>query len=165
MPNLHDLPQHTMVQADKAPNQVIGTVMNVPLQWQFTLNLLYACQSVLQSVLQSVDSMSMQPPRQRQRSFGIWKKKCSDCTSVMFEHVSHIVMKPCISAKVTGGHTALLLFGSKSKTVVATYLPLDKSAEVTAPAECSSMATSLLELMTVICRAGRTACIKSTESD
>ena len=36
MPNLHDLPQHTMVQADKAPNQVIGTVMNVPLQWQFT---------------------------------------------------------------------------------------------------------------------------------
>ncbi len=57
---------------------------------------------------------------------------------------------------------ALLLFGSKKMTAVAIYLPLDKSAEVTALAECSSMATSLLELITVICRAGRTACIKST---
>ena len=52
--------------------------------------------------------------------------------------------------------------GSNRMRAVATYRPLDKSAEVTPLAECCSMAMSLLELITVICRAGRTACVKST---
>ncbi len=61
MPNLHELPQHTMVQADKAPHQVISTVLNELPHCNGHLQL-HAGQCVSQSILHSVDAMSMQPP-------------------------------------------------------------------------------------------------------